>query len=72
MVGTQGRALSPRKGCVESEDPELELRLCAYPSSPLPGTLSCPSPLSTALNDSFLNEGCGGGKQWEKRPNSRS
>lgn len=74
--GPRGRQPNPRKGCVESEDQSLCFALlCACPSSPLSRTFSCPLPSPTvtrALNDSFLNEGCGGGKQWEERPNSRS
>lgn len=73
--GPTGRQPSRRKGSVESEDPELLALLSACSSSPLPCTLSCPLPSPTvtrALNDSFLNEGCGGGKQWKERPNSRS
>lgn len=45
----------------------------ASPSCLLPRRFPHPSwALTRALNDSFLNEGCGGGKQWKERPSARS
>lgn len=76
--GPRGRQRSRCKGCVESEDPELELRPYSVPVLPvlslshfLPPPLPSPT-VTRTLNDSFLNEDCGGGKQWKERPNSRS
>lgn len=58
-----GAALTARRCCTEAS-----LR----PAGPLPRTFPhLSSALTGALNDSFLNEGCGGGKQWKERPSAR-
>lgn len=46
--------------CLSALPPPLQIFLIPF------------SALTRALNDSFLNEGCGGGKQWKERPRART